>query len=92
MFVSEGQSQFAGLELSESQGPGAGGRDSQQQDKEAVLSQTEQERHSQQGGPALYARFHTKRAALIAAYMNVNRHVLITLGEMRLSVVYLPCT
>ncbi|XP_030232984.1 TP53-binding protein 1 isoform X1 [Gadus morhua] len=44
----EGQSQFAGLELSESQGPGAGGRDSQQQDKEAVLSQTEQERHSQQ--------------------------------------------
>ncbi|CAL8379320.1 unnamed protein product [Arctogadus glacialis] len=44
----EGQSQFAGLELSESQGPGAGGRDSQQQDKEAVPPQTEQERHSQQ--------------------------------------------
>ncbi|KAG7271755.1 hypothetical protein CRUP_032658, partial [Coryphaenoides rupestris] len=42
----EGQSQFGFLELSESQGLGGEVKDSQQQDKEVVLPQTDQERHS----------------------------------------------
>ena len=75
VFVPEGRSQFAGLELSESQGPVGGGRDSQQQDKEVVSPQTEQERHSKPGGSAflcIYAGFQNERDA---ASMNVNRQI-----------------
>ncbi|CAL8246065.1 unnamed protein product [Lota lota] len=42
----EGQSSFACLELSESQGLGGGVGDSPQQDKEVILPQTDQERQS----------------------------------------------